>query len=406
MNATASSRHQIKSKTTSRGAPLMRAVMRSFSHSKKKGKHPSHQSSSITCSSSSVAAEEEQHLSSSHHNPQQEDFPFKGTLPVHPHSPHTLSQQDHSLSKPSLYCAMPSPSSPIKCKDVSFHHHMDTTSHESVDWTNATEATSFSEHDEVADNRLSTIADESNSMDSETNNKITIKAMMSQNDHKDEDECDGQDEANSQNDVDSTSSSSSFTCDTSECAIKVLQRHTEDDEQEDDQSWNDLPLVITLLNDNVHNTDREVAEAPADNICDVGPESSMSPLTLVSKQQRPLTNYETALRLERAEAMLESYRNTLRSNEHLIESLEQTLMETRESAQDLWSERNRLEQELEETLDEQDSLIMTEKNCLVRKIHTGILALSLLYFMMGGSEYVLIFVATVYLLEDVMTMCL
>ncbi|KAG7357089.1 hypothetical protein IV203_001777 [Nitzschia inconspicua] len=301
------------------------------------------------------------------------------------------------------------PSSPIQCKDATAFH-IDNASRESVDWTNATEATSFSGHDDVVvptavNSRFFTLTDNRRFDRKVATSKITVQAMVLRDDDNQE-EMNALDDSSSRAGVDSTKSSSSFTCDTSECAMKVLQRDSLDD---DDQSWNDVPLLITLINDNVHNTDR--GDITTDTSINDNPETGMSPLTLVSSKRqhstnKPLTNYEITLRLERAEAMLESYRNTVRSNEHLIESLEQTLMETRESAQDLWVERNRLEKELEETLDEQDALILTEKNCLVRRIHTGVLALSLLYFMVGGSEHVLIFVATVYLLEDVMTLCL
>jgi DNA repair ATPase RecN len=164
------------------------------------------------------------------------------------------------------------------------------------------------------------------------------------------------------------------------------QDNDDDDDEDDDLSWKDLPVVVTLINDNVHND---------------------TPQKKRQQQQKQQVTPEEALhRLEQTEMMIETYRNTLKSNEHLIESLEQTLLETREKAQDIWVERNRLEEELEDTLDEQDALLVMEKNGIIPRIHTAVLAFSLAYFLCGGSEYVLLFVSTVYLLEDILAVWL
>jgi hypothetical protein len=95
-------------------------------------------------------------------------------------------------------------------------------------------------------------------------------------------------------------------------------------------SWKDLPVVVTLLtiNDNVHNDTPQKKQQ--------------------QQNQQQVTPEEALHQLEQAEMMIETYWNTLKLNEHLIESLEQTLLErTHEKAQDIWVKRNRLEEELD-----------------------------------------------------------
>jgi hypothetical protein len=302
----------------------------------------------------------------------------------------SLKQQELQIcSTPSDPISNMSDSLPARYKDIHIPQCLaDTTSHESIDWTNATEATSFSEHDDVA------VAAEENYVNNKGNHKNTpskIRATKVVGD------------LTSRDDLSSASENSIFSasvsCGTSECAVKVGVKDGRIHDDDDDESWNDVPVVITLINDNVRNNDDEDMTGTITAATSITPERN-------TKEHSSKMQESVLLRLERAVTMIESYRSTLKSNEHLIESLEQTLLETRESAQDLWVERNRLEQELDETLEEQDAILMLEKNCMIRRIHTCVLALSLAYFLLGGSEYVLIFVSTVYLLEDILSMSL
>jgi hypothetical protein len=113
-------------------------------------------------------------------------------------------------------------------------------------------------------------------------------------------------------------------------------------------------------------------------------------------------------RLDRAEPLIVLYRAIHQSQDHLIESLEQTLSEVQDSAQDIAFIRDRLSQELDDALDEQDDAlnrILTERANMVAAPRVVVLGLSLLYYVWGGTEYLLILAATFCLLEDMLTVC-
>jgi len=346
-----------------RGGPLLRA-MRRFSHRKKSAPSSSPSPSAANVASpsndtsdntTSVVIEN----NSNNDSQQQQDFKAKAS---EAQSPQTLTITTMKVC----------PSSPVDGKSS---HSSDCDRREgSVDWTNTTEATSFSEQEEVQD---------ANGSHNELRNLKVSETFPRLLDASSTDSC---------------CDSESCTLDTTECAAKVLEREEydenrcsdNDDEDDDNPSCKDLPVVITLLNATEISLQPPAAASPT---------STMQP-------NNELSPTEAQLRLAQAEAMIESYQNTLKSNEHLIESLEQTLQETREKVQDLWTERNRLEQELEETLDEQDKMMLTEKSGVIPRIQMAILAGGLVYFMAGGSEYILLFASIVYLLEDVLNMSL
>ncbi len=256
--------------------------------------------------------------------------------------------------------------------------------HESLDWTNTTSATSFSENDEFENHQLSRDCKEISLSESPSQKQGCVTTSS-------EAGCDSE-------------SSSSYTRDSSECAVRLFlpRERAGEDVSDDDQSWSEVPLEITFISDiycDINGNDTSENGINSSEIAAAG-------MSAQSSLYNERSDKEAVFRLERVEAMLESYRNALKSNEHLIESLEQTLLEARETAQDSWAERNRLEQELEDILDEQDAMWLSEKNCLIRRLHTTVLALSILCVLSGGSDYVLIFASTVYLLEDLLNMYL
>jgi hypothetical protein len=428
---------------TCRGAPLLRAVMGSLSHKRRKARTKQPSTHSMDVGVTTEPSSPPRIRSSNPHHLHSNGIPQQ--------------QQEQQLSQyPSIQAIASSSSSssssiPIPFQKISPLTVDDTISHESVDWTSSstTEATSFSsEHDDegaavAVPNKkqqllASTIApttndyhaksqhnnnndringDENNSHEEENHDELDDTNFAVQNDYRSSDKKEVEAVVEAESTFSSSvlpSTTSSFTCNTSECAMKILPRDVDDE-----PSWNDLPQMITLIKDDDVDSVRNNKHTELDDTTwsdHSSPESSMSPLTSISQSRQPdlpqqlksrhPTTYPTTLRLEEAEVMLDSYRNTLRSNEHLIESLEQTLMETRESAQELCAQRNRLKQELEETLNEEEDWLGTEANGgILRQIHTVLLTLSLLYTMLGGSHYILIFVAMVYLLEDIMTMC-
>lgn len=401
----------------------MRAVMKSFGQHKQRQQHPSvtflgtDTGTKSNLHSSRIQAEVHQEQETPASPPQHEQQPPEPQEST-PLSQDPTMKESAQPTSPQTDSQPQSPSLPLSCKESgSAATSHDTTSHESVDWTNATEATSFSEHEDVvlvvteqatSDGNLN---DEGNEENTDLLLETPAKARLSRVVGELVVEEFASSQASSSSSSCESSSCSNRSCGTSECAVKAVGiKDGEEDEQkdheddDDDQSWNDVPVVITLINDNVRNSDNETTMETT--VSDGVTSSTRSLLDSSAKKDPDALQQSALLRLERAEAMLESYRNMLKSNEHLIESLEQTLLETRESAQDLWVERNRLEQELEQTLDEQDAILMMEKNCTIRRIHTLVLAVSLTYYLMGGSEYVLIFVATVYLLEDILSMSL
>lgn len=109
-------------------------------------------------------------------------------------------------------------------------------------------------------------------------------------------------------------------------------------------------------------------------------------------------------RLQGAETLLKSYRETIQSHEHLVDSLHQTLAETREQAQNLFADRNELLQAIDllhaENEDHsKDERISSEPKYFVKMAMT----IGLMLYLSGiASEYALVATVVVYLLEDVL----
>lgn len=101
-------------------------------------------------------------------------------------------------------------------------------------------------------------------------------------------------------------------------------------------------------------------------------------------------------RLEQAESLIHSYRATIRSNEHLIESLHQTLHQTREDAMNVISRHNELEQAVEEMMREEENDVVTDPKVFMKMAMATSL---LLYFFGITTEYPLVAAVVVFLLE-------
>lgn len=247
----------------------------------------------------------------------------------------------------------------------------------------------------------------------------------------------------------STWGDNTTTCAAATGAI-LYQRHGNDDDSDND-SWDEkeeegIPPVITLIHDEYYDNNSNnngnpmsgnnsqvrcsdtkggrdlsiifhrrssVASGLGGGSGDGGCTSAAVLLRQVDGVEGPTSSADEdvdmwKLRLDRAEALVVSYRAVLQSQDHLVESLEQTLSEVRDSAQDLVFDRDRLSQELDDTLDEQDDAlnrILTERANKVAAPRVVVLGLSLLYYLCGGTEYLLMLASTFCLLEDLLTVC-
>jgi hypothetical protein len=240
----------------------------------------------------------------------------------------------------------------------------------------------------------------------------------------------------------SVSASRSTWCDnTTACAAAtgaILYHGDDDDDVNDVGRWEGggVPSVITLIHDDYcydKTTPRSGNSGPVRGADDgrggrdlseifnrrssVGSAGSGTSVAILLRQvdgaEHPTPPADEDVdawkgRLERAEALVVSYRAVLQSQDHLIESLEQTLYEVRDSAQDLVAERDRLSQELDDTLDEHDDAmnrVLMERANKVAIPRIVLLGLSMLYYLCGGTEYLLILSSTFCLLEEILTVC-
>lgn len=106
-------------------------------------------------------------------------------------------------------------------------------------------------------------------------------------------------------------------------------------------------------------------------------------------------------RLEHAEALIHSYQDTIRSNEHLIDSLHKTITKTQEEAITVMSSHKDLEEAVQYLLQEReeekvDNMVVPEpKNFLKMAMATSLM----LYFFGITTEYPLIATVVVFLTE-------
>eukprot|EP00980_Cylindrotheca_fusiformis_P004299 scaffold918_cov126-Cylindrotheca_fusiformis.AAC.78 len=107
-------------------------------------------------------------------------------------------------------------------------------------------------------------------------------------------------------------------------------------------------------------------------------------------------------RLECAETLIKSFRETIHSNEHLVDSLYLTLTETREQAQNLLADRNELLQAIDLLHAEQEDHAKEERITQPKYFMKLAMTISLLLYLSGmTSEYALVATVVVHLLEDV-----
>lgn len=224
----------------------------------------------------------------------------------------------------------------------------------------------------------------------------------------------------------SVSDSRSTWCHTTACtaAAGAIPYHQGDDGDDDEDvgCWDeDVPAVITVIHDVYENgltagTLSHISNRRLDRFSDIFHNESSSASNGILLRQvdgvdnPPASNNEDVDgwkgRVERSEALVASYRAALLSQDHLIESLEQTLHEARESAHDLAVERDRLLQELDEALDEHDAAMNGMMMGRINKLTVpsiALLGLGLFYFLCGGTGYMLILASTFYLSEDILT---
>jgi hypothetical protein len=109
-------------------------------------------------------------------------------------------------------------------------------------------------------------------------------------------------------------------------------------------------------------------------------------------------------RLKLAETLLESYRNAIQSNEHLVDSLYNTLLETQEQAQNLLVSRNELLKAVDTLYKEKEDVNSETDRIANPRIYLKMaMSISLLFYILGmTSEYALVAAVLVYLLEDIM----
>jgi hypothetical protein len=110
-------------------------------------------------------------------------------------------------------------------------------------------------------------------------------------------------------------------------------------------------------------------------------------------------------RLQCAEALMKSYRATTQSNEHLLDSLYQTLAETREQAQNLLADRNELVEAIDLLHKEQEDAdhVTNDRRAEPKYFVRMAMTISLMLYLSGiASEYALVATVVVYLLEDVL----
>eukprot|EP00526_Cylindrotheca_closterium_P014923 CAMPEP_0113630944 /NCGR_PEP_ID=MMETSP0017_2-20120614/16081_1 /TAXON_ID=2856 /ORGANISM="Cylindrotheca closterium" /LENGTH=274 /DNA_ID=CAMNT_0000541435 /DNA_START=47 /DNA_END=871 /DNA_ORIENTATION=+ /assembly_acc=CAM_ASM_000147 len=104
-------------------------------------------------------------------------------------------------------------------------------------------------------------------------------------------------------------------------------------------------------------------------------------------------------RLQDAEALIHSYRSTIRSNENLIDALHKTLTRTREEAMNVMSSHKDLEdavQMLLEEREEADDMALPEPKIFLKLA----MATSLMLYLFGiSTEYPLIATVMVFLME-------
>jgi hypothetical protein len=109
--------------------------------------------------------------------------------------------------------------------------------------------------------------------------------------------------------------------------------------------------------------------------------------------------------MEEREALMKSYRATIHSNEHLLDSLYQTLTETRDQAQNLLADRNELLGAIDLLHREQEEAghVTNDRRSEPKYYVKMAMTISLMLYLSGiTSEYALAATVVVYLLEDVL----
>lgn len=110
-------------------------------------------------------------------------------------------------------------------------------------------------------------------------------------------------------------------------------------------------------------------------------------------------------RLQWSEALMKSYRATIQSNEHLLDSLYQTLGETREQAQNFLADRNELLEAINLLHKEHEDAdhVTSDRRAEPKYFVKMAMTISLMLYLSGiASEYALVATVVVYLLEDVL----
>ena len=99
-------------------------------------------------------------------------------------------------------------------------------------------------------------------------------------------------------------------------------------------------------------------------------------------------------RLKFAEILVNSYQDTLKSNECLIESLHRNLLQTQGYAEDLLDESDTLLKTIQDM--EQDNAMEDDRNLLLK----AAVCFSLFFYLCGGSEYILVASISLFMLQD------
>jgi hypothetical protein len=90
-------------------------------------------------------------------------------------------------------------------------------------------------------------------------------------------------------------------------------------------------------------------------------------------------------RLKAAESLVESYKETLRSTDHLLDSLHQNLLDAQGKAEDILTERN----DLLNTIQEMEEIAIVKRNEFL--LLNAIMSFGLFFYLLcGGSEFLLI----------------
>jgi len=172
----------------------------------------------------------------------------------------------------------------------------------------------------------------------------------------------------------------------SACGLLLLSGDLEEESWEDEnhkprQSLSRIPSSIVLL-------DHDNLKDEVDSSHTAGTEDETACTQSIQE------------RLKLAETLIKSYRNTIHSNEHLVDSLHKTLLETQEHAQNLAASRNELLQTVEMLYEERDSEDL-ERVAEPKVYLKMVMGASLFCYALGiTSEYCVVAAGVVYLLED------